>query len=67
MKRTNTEKIQLVNESGLYLAATGQRVKCQNPAMKCDGRAVTYCPQTKVWVCQRCADVLYDAMWGLGI
>ena len=62
----NTDRSRLVEESGLYLAATGRRAGCQNPVVKCDGRAVIYCPKTKVWLCQECADAIRDTQWGFG-
>lgn len=62
----NARKSRLVEESGLYLATTGRRVRCQNPTVKCDGRAVTCCPKTKVWLCQECADAINDVAWGFG-
>ena len=62
----DTTKRRLADESGLYLAATGRRVGCENPAVKCDGRAAVYCPKTKIWLCQHCADMIRDAQWGFG-
>jgi hypothetical protein len=59
-------KTRLVKESGLYLAATGQVVGCENPVVKCAGRAVAYCQETNVWLCQCCSDALHDARWGFG-
>ena len=55
-----------VNRSGLYLVATGQPVLCQNPARRCNGRAVTVDPKTGLWICQHCADQIADVQWGFG-
>lgn len=62
----NTNKSQLVKESGLYLAVTEQRARCQNPVVRCDGRAVVYCSKTNKWLCQMCYDAIHDTHWGLG-
>jgi hypothetical protein len=62
----DTRKSQTAERSGLYLAATGRRAGCQNPAVVCKGRAVVYCPKTNKWLCQECFDAIHDAQWGFG-
>jgi ribosomal protein L37AE/L43A len=63
---THREVERTVERSGLYVAATGQAVRCQNPHRDCSGRAVTRDPKSGLWVCQHCADILADVHWGLG-
>lgn len=62
-KRAEMES--LVDSSGVFVAATGQYVPCENPL--CHNRAVVKDQATGQWLCQACHDEVYDMRWSVGL